>query len=121
MMDSDSYKLKREFITSIKQQDGQNLFNILEKAGNGLLSWQLIGKYKQIDPENTKLRLLIETKILQGSWKLLWVPASMPYYVQNESPFSDPTLKYFTKSLVFSAWHVVPKVIATIASYEAER
>jgi len=48
------------------------------------------------------------------------VPASLPYY-RNGRAFKDVADSGLTKSLVFSAWRVVPKAIAVLASYEAER
>ena len=56
----------------------------------------------------------------QGAWQLLWLPPSLPYY-RPAGPFADPALRRLTKRLVFSAWAVVPKAIATLISYEAER
>ncbi|MBD3885398.1 hypothetical protein IFO70_27110 [Phormidium tenue FACHB-886] len=44
----------------------------------------------------------------------------MPYY-QLGGVFAEPTLSQFTKRLVFSSWRVVPKAIAALLSYEAER
>src|SRR5439155_19245145 len=54
------------------------------------------------------------------AWKLLWVPPSLPYY-RPAGAFAEPAAERFTKRLVFSAWHVVPKTIACLLSYEAER
>jgi hypothetical protein len=44
----------------------------------------------------------------------------LPYY-EGSGPFATPELRNFTKRLVFSCWKVVPKAIATVLSYEAER
>jgi hypothetical protein len=55
-----------------------------------------------------------------GAWQLLWLPPSLSYY-RLEGAFAQPALKDFTKRLVFSCWRVVPKVVATLLSYEAER
>lgn len=51
-------------------------------------------------------------------WKYLWIPPSLPYYnlhgaYQNSWGFS--------KTLIFSFWKMVPKMIAGLVSYEAER
>ena len=35
--------------------------------------------------------------------------------------YAEPQLASFTKRLIFSAWSVVPKAIAVMVSYEAER
>lgn len=55
-----------------------------------------------------------------GAWQLAWLPPSLPYY-SLAGPYADPALQHFTKRLVFSAWSVVPKAIAVVVSYEAER
>jgi hypothetical protein len=44
----------------------------------------------------------------------------MPYY-RLGGPYAEERLARFTKRLVFSCWKVVPKVIATLLSYAAER
>ena len=56
----------------------------------------------------------------QGFLGRLWLPAALPYY---SSPLiaDDPRAVRPTKRLVFSSWQVVPKVVAALLSYEAER
>jgi DEAD/DEAH box helicase:helicase len=63
-----------------------------------------------------KLRLLM--KNMKQESKLLWCPPSLPYY-PCEGAYKGQ--EQFTKTLVFSAWKLVPKMIATLVSYEAER
>lgn len=63
-----------------------------------------------------KLRLLM--KNMRREAKLLWCPPSLPYY-PSEGAFRGQ--EKFTKTLIFSAWKLVPKMIATMVSYEAER
>lgn len=48
------------------------------------------------------------------------MPPSLGYYAL-EGPFSVPELASVTKRLVFSAWHMVPRAVASLVSYEAER
>lgn len=50
--------------------------------------------------------------------KLLWVPPSLPYY-QPKGVFKGQD--HFTKTLVFSSWAMVPKMLACLLTYEAER
>ncbi len=50
--------------------------------------------------------------------KLLWLPPSLPYY-EPQGPYKHA--KNFSKILVFSAWEMVPRAIATLLSYESER
>lgn len=65
---------------------------------------------------NGKLNILM--KGMRKESRLLWCPPSMSYY-NLEGAFKGQ--KDFTKTLVFSAWKLVPKMIATLVSYEAEK
>jgi len=77
-----------------------------------------INQYKNIKYPNPRLRKLIsESFANHGEW-LLWVPPSLPYY-ELGGPFQKST--GFSKILVFSAWVMVPRMIAALISYEAER
>lgn len=117
-MEEAGYVLKKRFV-----EDGipqRKIARILEQVPEGLLSREIIQKYKKIDPQNMKMRTLMSNTVEKKAWKLLWVPPSLPYY-QPSDVFSDDGLREFTKALVFSSWKMVPKVIATLCSYEAER
>jgi hypothetical protein len=48
------------------------------------------------------------------------MPPTLGYYAL-EGPFAAPELIGVTKRLVFSAWHMVPRAVASLISYEAER
>ena len=85
-----------------------------------LLPWKEIAAYGVVDPGHAGLRKLVTDTVDSGMWRLLWVPPSLPYY-QLSGPFAEPAAERFTKRLVFSAWHVVPKAITCLLSYEAER
>jgi hypothetical protein len=117
----DDYQLKGQFQKARHQPEkAAALAGELTRCPSLLLPWDDIARYRQIDPNNVRLRSLIDDAIESGAWKLLWVPPSLPYY-QLEGPFAEPQLAQFTKRLVFSSWKLVPKVIATLVSYEAER
>jgi hypothetical protein len=85
-----------------------------------LLPWHDVIAYRTIDPRNARLRSLIENMVDIGAWQLLWVPPSLSYY-HLEGPYANSAVVGFTKRLVFSSWQVVPKVIAMLVSYAAER
>lgn len=52
--------------------------------------------------------------------KLLWIPPSLPYY---EPPARSPFFgaEGLSKTIVFSAWAMVPPALSTLLSYEAEQ
>jgi hypothetical protein len=116
----DDYKLKRRFTHALLEPDTTELAGLLRQAQRHLLSWDTIQAYQALDPGNARLRALSQDSVETGNWKLLWLPPSLPYY-QRSGPFHDIQPDGCTKTLVFSAWKLVPKAIAMLLSYEAER
>lgn len=117
----EDYQLKGEFQKAVQQPERAKVI-AGELADNTamLLPWEDIVAYRRVDPNNARLRSLLADTTETGAWRLLWVPPSLRYY-GLEGPYADPQLAHFTKRLVFSSWKIVPKVIATMVSYEAER
>lgn len=92
----------------------------LSKHHNALLDWSTIEQYEAVDPANPKLRALMHDVIGSGAWRLAWISPSLPY-IQPGGVYASSATQSFTKRLIFSAWNVVPKSIAALVSYEAER
>jgi hypothetical protein len=116
----EDYKLKRKFKDALKGPGASKVIDLLRKAQRHLLSWDAIQAYQAIDPGNARLRALWQDSVETENWQLLWMPPSLPYYRPN-GPFSEVKAEGCTKTLVFSAWKLVPKAIAMLLSYEAER
>ena len=117
----EDYKFKQEFDAAAQDPERQTALRHAMQASNSLLLLRKdIEAYAKIDPCNARLRGLMADTLETGAWQLLWIPPALPYY-QLSGPYADPVLQKFTKRLVFSSWRVVPKVIATLLSYEAER
>jgi hypothetical protein len=121
----DDYELKKRLRRSIDDEGrGARTAAVIRQAQkNGvplLLDRATIDEQRPLDVPHARMRWLLDDVVERGTWKLLWLPPSHPYY-QASGPYADPTLAGFTKRLVFSAWRVVPKAIATMVSYEAER
>ncbi len=109
----DRYKLK-EYISS-------NLTSKIRKMNleRLYLSYERVNGYKNIPTSNAKLdylcRMLFDE---QQSYKLLWVPASHPYY-KTKGVYSKNA--GFSKVLVFSSWEMVPRMISIMLSYYSEQ
>jgi hypothetical protein len=116
----EDYKLAKALESA--EEHGVSRREVKRHVRNGVrtIPWDTFEGYRAIDPGNPRMRSLWEDTIESGAWQLLWIPASLPYY-QPGPPFDDPKVAGFTKRLVFSAWTVVPKAIASLVSYEAER
>lgn len=114
----EGYQLKRAFETSLDVDRLVQRDNL--ESGPGLLDWEDVDAYRKVDPQNGRLRWLVEDLERQGAFELLWVPPSLPYY-RADSAYERPESASLTKRLVFSGWAVVPKVVSTLVSHEAER
>jgi hypothetical protein len=117
----DGYKVKERLHTAINEGDIQELAAIISTEPDVILPWEQVACYGEVAPANPRLQQLLDDIIDNGAWKLLWMPPSLPYYVSERGPYADFTGKQLTKRLVFSSWNVVPKMIAAMVSYEAER
>lgn len=77
-----------------------------------------IDAYMPIPCNNARLERVMEKTLPEGMELLLWLPPSRPYY-PLEGVFQGKEL--VSKTLVFSAWEMVPRMLASLLSYEAER
>ena len=114
----DTYELKQKISTVY-----QGRFKGLpEPSKQVLLREEDISQFHKIPMRNARMQYLRDMMLPKGRGTefLLWVPASRPYYTTNaENPFVKN--HNFSKVLVFSAWEMVPRMIATLMTYEAER
>ena len=113
----EEYELGRHLEKSI---DSGDITSLAQIDAAGLLPLDKIRRFRPIEFDNARLRWLINDTVGKGAWKLLWMPPSLPY-TQPTGPFAEPELQGFTKRLVFSSWRMVPRSVATLTSYEAER
>jgi hypothetical protein len=115
----EGYKLDRELARAAEDERNGELTETLA-AADWLLSRRDIESYRALDPGNARLRSLLSELVDEGLWQVAWLPPSLPYY-EPGPPYDRLDPQRTTKRLVFSAWKVVPKVLATLLSYEAER
>lgn len=116
----EDYQLKQALRRQIAQDSGRTLAEVLLQSPRSILPWERWQRYGQVDPANPRLAALIDQTVGQGWWRLLWVPPSLPYY-RLAGPFAEVDASTVTKRLVFSSWHVVPRALSTLLSYEADR
>lgn len=114
----DSYELKKHIEKVYKENKKQ----LPVPTSNVLLRARDIMQYHRIPMRNARLQYLRDMMLpkRKEAELLLWVPASIPYYSTNaDNPFEKN--KDFSKALVFSSWEMVPRMISTMITYEAER
>lgn len=116
----DRYHLKetlKEYRTRSAMQEA------IRKASGAWLDFKRIDRYQWSPSEeggsaNARLRMLLDHAVGAKGANLLWVPPSLPYY-PLEDAFAGS--EGFSKTLVFSSWIMVPRMISTLISYEVER
>ena len=96
----------------------EQLAKVLRAHAAAFLNADQLRDWAVVDPGNAKLRELSRDLLDSGLWKLLWMPPTVPYW-PLEGAFQGHEGR--TKSLLFSAWNVVPDVVSGVLSYEAER
>ena len=118
----ESYVFKKAFKEAIQiQEDGKDLIRLINGSEDLLLDVRgNILRFNSVDPMNPRMRSLQADTLDKETWKLLWAPPSLPYYKLG-GPFSSAGINRFTKRLVFSSWKVVPRALAILMSYEAEK
>jgi hypothetical protein len=79
-----------------------------------------LDRYRPVDAGHPKLRSLVDDLEVADAFSLLWIPPALPTTALS-GPYASPAAGRFTKRLVFSAWTAVPRAVATLLSYEAER
>jgi len=92
----------------------------LRATGNHRFDDERIERRDKLDGGNGRLRALMQQTLEQGAHRLLWLPPALPYY-QMEGAYADPAVAKLTKRLIFTSWRFVPRSIAALLSYEAER
>jgi len=113
----DDYALKKAFKD---EPERDKMVRLVREFPETFLNLERARNYQPLEPANPRLRELLSETVDRGMWRLLWVPPSLGYYVLD-GPYAAPELASVTKRLVFSAWHMVPRAVASLVSYEAER
>jgi hypothetical protein len=118
----DNYQHK-EKIRNLILKDSK-LQQLVKKTKHGWVNLSDINEYKPLIPPkakslpNAKLRLLLDETVHNNGWKYLWIPPSIPYY-EADGAYKDSW--GYSKTLIFSSWKLVPRMVASMVSYEAER
>lgn len=116
----DKYKLKEKLVKAYVKYP----WNSNKQKQRLLLKTNDVYKYNDIPLCNAKLaklsNILFGEKGEKHGEQLFWIPASHPYY---KIPANNVFAKNhdFSKVLVFSAWEMVPRMIACMVSYTVEQ
>lgn len=120
------YKSGDRLLRAVEREQGKLPFKREDntKAARLWVQRHAVDNYRKLKIPNSRMRKLVEDVFETGSRtadasSLLWVPASRPYYKVTSGPYVGIT--GFSKTLVFSTWTMVPRMMSTLISYEDER
>jgi hypothetical protein len=92
----------------------------LRRSVGTVLALEKVKRYQPVARTNARFRELERLALDDEQWRALWVPPALcPYSPAGK--FARVAVASATKTLVFSAWRVVPTAVAALAGYEAER
>ena len=120
----DDYKIK--FHIRARKHESELIKKLKDHSG-AWIDHRFVNRYK-LDfrgrsggATNAKFNQVLQETLggLDGNGeKLLWIPPSLPCYPLT-GEFTDRT--GFSKTLIFSAWLMVPRMLSSLISYEVER
>jgi len=117
-MERDGYVVKKVLLDHL---DGGGKLKVEPHSlRQATLSADIMGAFRAIDPQNARLRALAGEILDRGAWKILWLPPTVQYY-RAPGAYHEAAERSITKVLVFSNWRFVPRAVAAMLSYEAER
>lgn len=115
----EGYQQRKAMLDAVT--DDAQLQALLRKNAEAWFNIKKVQDYKPLDEHEIpsgRLRVLLEQTLSNKKSLLLWVPPTLPYFTPA-GPFSEE--QDYSKTLVFSSWRLVPRMVATMVSYEAER
>ena len=119
---ADGYQLKKR-LSALKEEPG--VAAALRGSGPAWLDLDRIDTYgpspggsPDCPADHGRLAALTREALPRPAELLLWVPPCLPYHPLG-GPFAEAA--GFTKTLLFSGWRMVPRAVASLLSYEAER
>ena len=112
------YQVKEKIESELlKRRDRRQL---VERA-KGRYLWLkkgTVAQYRELPKVNARLEALKKHAFAGNAALFMWIPPTLPYYPMGGVYRNAET---FSKVLVFSSWEMVPRMISTLISYEAER
>lgn len=108
------YKLKQHVENYFRKNPGE-----VDKINRDIfwLKRRRLDQYTPIPYNNARLDYVMKRVLQPGAEKLLWMPPSRPYY-EMQGVFRG--MDGLSKTLIFSSWEMVPRMLACMISYEAE-
>ena len=117
----DDYKLKHQLRARMDEPDVRQR---LRANAAAWINHRKVNRYDMVlngdhgAATNAKLNQVLEEVLSNNGEQLLWVPPSLPCYTPSGA-FEGT--EGFSKTLIFSSWLMVPRMLSSLISYEVER
>jgi len=93
--------------------------SVIARHPDHVLSTGAVRNLQAVPLPNARIRALHAETVGAGAWRMLWVPPAMPTH-RLAGAYAQQAGNGFTKQLVFSAWRMVPRAVATLISHAAD-
>lgn len=115
----EGYEFRRALDKMLASGASESVRRRLLSAAPHTLDFKSVAAYEPLKFDNARLRNLAAELAALGAHDALWLPPSMPLYrVGGGFAYVSPQL---SKRLIFSAWNLVPRSVASLLSYELEQ
>ena len=114
----DRYQLSERVLATVQKEPNGAVAQLIRRSSGLQLPRQVVAQRDPIDGGNGRMRAFLGDIADSHLHRVLWLPPSLPAHTLGHDFERARTA---TKRLVFSSWAMVPRAIAVMASYDAER
>ena len=114
----DRYQLTEKLRAAVDSEANEVVAQVVSRGRGLQLARHALQERHDVDGGNGRMRSLLADLKDSHLYDLLWLPPSLPLYTLGRE---FEKARSATKRLVFSSWTMVPRAVAVITSYSAER
>ena len=114
----DRYKLSQSVRDNIEREPNGKVAQLIRHSRGLQIHRKSVEQRRSIPGGNGRMRALLRDLVDSRLHRALWMPPSLPEHILGRD---FERARIATKRLVFSSWAMVPRAVAVMASYDAER
>ena len=114
----DRYRLSDSVRSAVEKESNGEIAKLIRDNPRLQIRRNRVEERRSIPGGNGRMRALLRDLTNSRLHRLLWLPPSLPSHTLGRDFERARTA---TKRLVFSSWAMVPRAVAVMASYDAER
>ncbi len=114
----DRYRLADRVRSAVEKEPKGDIAKLIRDNPRLQFRRGRVEQRRSIPGGNGRMRALLRDLASSGLHRLLWLPPSLP---EHRLGRGFERARTATKRLVFSSWAMVPRAVAVMASYDAER